>query len=286
MTLATAPAQVDAPRAVMIADPTADTISKLEKVLITGDLAALTPEQRVFYYREVCDSAGLNPLTKPFDYLNLNGKLVLYANKSCTDQVRRINGIEVTRLERDERNDLTIVIAYGRDRTGRGDSSIGAVNIKGLAGEALANALMKAETKAKRRLTLSLSGLGLLDEIEVDSAPGAWRQAVDMETGELLQSGPATGAVPEAPATLTERMAAKAAQAQPDEPQVLPPAAPVEVEPVAGDLAPSPAVATGLCGATPPGDSQLGLTQPCTQSKEDHKPRMHTSPEGSWPVRA
>lgn len=257
MTLATAPAQADAPRAMMIADPT-DNISKLEKVLITGDLAALTPEQRVFYYREVCDSAGLNPLTKPFDYLNLNGKLVLYANKSCTDQVRRINRIEVTKLERERADDLAIVIAYARDGTGRGDSSLGAVNIKGLAGEALANALMKAETKAKRRVTLSLSGLGILDEVEIDSAPGAWRQAVDLETGELLGSGPVAEAAD--PGSLTERMAAKAAVVAPppadapapDEPQA-PPVASSEVEsPSAPTPSPAPEPELIQCEATSP----------------------------------
>ena len=46
----------------------------------------------------------------------------------------------------------------------------GAVNINGLKGEALANAMMKAETKAKRRATLSLCGLGLMDELEVSDA--------------------------------------------------------------------------------------------------------------------
>ena len=37
----------------------------------------------------------------------------------------------------------------------------------------MANARMKALTKAKRRLTLSLCGLGMLDETEVVSIPGA-----------------------------------------------------------------------------------------------------------------
>ena len=38
-----------------------------------------------------------------------------------------------------------------------------------LKGDALANALMKAETKAKRRVTLSIAGLGWLDETELDT---------------------------------------------------------------------------------------------------------------------
>ena len=41
-----------------------------------------------------------------------------------------------------------------------------------LKGDALANALMKCETKAKRRVTLSIAGLGWLDEIELATIPG------------------------------------------------------------------------------------------------------------------
>ena len=45
------------------------------------------------------------------------------------------------------------------------------MNIAKLTGDALANALMKAETKAKRRATLSLCGLGFLDETEIETIP-------------------------------------------------------------------------------------------------------------------
>ncbi len=37
---------------------------------------------------------------------------------------------------------------------------------------------MKAETKSKRRVTLSLCGLGMLDESEVETIPGAVRAPV------------------------------------------------------------------------------------------------------------
>jgi hypothetical protein len=49
----------------------------MEQVLIGGDLAQLTEAQRLAYYRAVCQSLGLNPLSKPFEYLWLNGKLRL-----------------------------------------------------------------------------------------------------------------------------------------------------------------------------------------------------------------
>jgi len=145
----------------------------LEQVVVQGDLSKLTPAERVAYYKAVCESVGLNPLTKPFDYINLNGRLTLYAKRDAADQLRKIHGISITKLERDYQDDIYVVTAYGQDKTGRVDSATGAVAIAGLRGEAKANAIMKAETKAKRRLTLSLAGLGWLDETETDSIPGA-----------------------------------------------------------------------------------------------------------------
>src|SRR5260370_32382559 len=69
--------------------------------------------------------------------------------------------------------DVYIVRARATMPDGRTDESLGAVSLAGLEGEALANALMKAETKAKRRVALSICGLGMLDETEVETLPSA-----------------------------------------------------------------------------------------------------------------
>jgi hypothetical protein len=145
----------------------------IEKVVVGGDLKALTTPERVSYYKAVCDSCGLNPLTQPFGYLSLNGKMVLYALKSCTDQLRRVNHVSVSSIDAKHVGDLYIVTCQVRDESGRTDASTGAVHIGGLKGDALANAIMKAETKAKRRATLSLCGLSILDETEVETIQGA-----------------------------------------------------------------------------------------------------------------
>jgi len=157
----------------------------LEKVLIQGDLSKLTPKERLFYYNKVCSSLGLNPFTRPFDYITLNGKLTLYAKRDCTDQLRKNHGISIKIITREQIGDLYVVTAQGVNREGRYDESIGAVNIAGLKGDALANAMMKAETKAKRRVTLSLAGLGWLDETEADTVPGAQTVYVDSQ-GEIV----------------------------------------------------------------------------------------------------
>jgi hypothetical protein len=168
----------------------------IEQVVMKGDLAALKPEERVAYYRQVCESLGLNPLTKPFEYIELDRKLTLYARRDATDQLRSIHKVSVTIVSRERLEDVYIVTARATTADGRSDEATGVVAIAKedgdwrdsqsgkryfqgngkfipLHGDALANALMKAETKAKRRATLSIVGLGWLDESELETIPTA-----------------------------------------------------------------------------------------------------------------
>ncbi len=160
-------------------------LSLIEQVVMQGDLSKLTPEQRVVYYNKVCESCGLNPFTSPFAYINLNGKLTLYAKKDCTEQLRHIRGISIVSLESQLMDDLYIVKAYAETKDGRKDASTGAVTLGNLKGDSKANAIMKAETKAKRRVTLSISGMGWVDESEIDSIPNAKCVDIDIRTGEI-----------------------------------------------------------------------------------------------------
>lgn len=141
----------------------------MNDVLMAGDLAKLSPVQKTNYYNAVCQSLGLNPLTKPFDYIKLNGKETLYACKGATDQLRRIYGVSIKIVREQQVGDLWLVTAEATDNSGRTDSDTGFANIKGLSGDALGNAILKATTKAKRRVTLSICGLGMLDETEVET---------------------------------------------------------------------------------------------------------------------
>lgn len=150
-----------------------DAGSVIESVIVKGDLGKLTPAERSRYYVEVCQSVGLNPLTKPFEYIVLNGKLTLYALRNCTDQLRTIHEVSVEDLAESERDGVFVVTAKVRNGKGRTDMAKGAVTIGNLKGDALANAMMKAETKAKRRATLSICGLGFLDETEIETIPSA-----------------------------------------------------------------------------------------------------------------
>lgn len=156
----------------------------LEQVVVNGDLAKLSAPQRLDYYRQVCQSIGLNPLSKPFDYINLNGKLTLYAKKDATDQLRKINGVSIDDIKTDDDGDWFVVTVKGSDKNGRRDVEIGAVAKSDMRGN-YGNAMMKAVTKAKRRLTLSLCGLGWLDETEIESIPDARPVVVD-SNGEIV----------------------------------------------------------------------------------------------------
>ena len=160
--------------------------STAAKVLATGNLELLSPVQKVQYYTAVCQSLGLNHLTRPFDYITFfrGGKKVtqLYAKRDATDQLRAIHKINVTFVERRTENGIYIVTAKATTPDGRFDESTGAKALSGvdgkgnkyeLKGEQLANAMMTAETKAKRRVTLSICGLGFLDETEVATIPEA-----------------------------------------------------------------------------------------------------------------
>jgi hypothetical protein len=160
-----------------------------EKALIQGDLRTLSSAGRVEYYLMVCKSLGLNPLTKPFEYIDLKG-LKLYATRNCADQLASIRKINLQILSEQFSPDGKMYIVKVRatlpDK--RSTDSTGVVAVGGLQGEAYANALMKAETKAKRRAVLSLCGLSWMDETEVETVPGARPVSVNIDTGEILDA--------------------------------------------------------------------------------------------------
>lgn len=142
---------------------------KVLEILASGNIDLLTPKEKVEYVTRICESSGLNPLTRPFEWLRLQGRTVLYASKGCADQLRKVNNISIKITEKKIEDGVLFVTVEGQDKSGRIDCDMGAINVNGLKGDALANAVMKGITKAKRRLTLSMCGLGILDESEFDT---------------------------------------------------------------------------------------------------------------------
>jgi hypothetical protein len=148
-----------------------DAIVRVEKVLATGNLDGLTEAERVDLYRTTCESLGLNPATRPLEYLRWQGRTVLYIRKEATDQLRRLHGVSLRVTESALHGDLYVVRIEARmgDRT---DEDLGVVPIgRANNAEALANAMMRALSKAKRRVTLSIVGLGWMSQGEDEDEP-------------------------------------------------------------------------------------------------------------------
>lgn len=216
--------------ATALARPT--SMEAVEKALVRGDLSQLTADERVTYYHQVCRSLGLNPLTGPLEYISLGGKLRLYAKRDCADQLRKRDNVTVQVLARDIVDDCLIVhvraIIPGDEHTSeRTDEDMGVVHLGSLKGEARANAIMRAVTKAKRRVTLSICGLGFLDETEVqdatDTRPAA--PAVDVRVLPQSSQSPAptveparlSGAVGASTTTPEDAVSSSVARVSPDQ---------------------------------------------------------------------
>lgn len=159
------------------------------QLILQGDLSKLSANDKVRYYNGYCERMGLDPFTKPFDILRLNGKEVLYCTRSGTQQLNKLHKVSHLITSRDTNQEAGVYIVTSKASLpdGRCTESIGAVNIAGLKGEAYANAIMKAETKAKRRATLDLLGLGVLDESEAESIPNATTVAIQTMVEALPQ---------------------------------------------------------------------------------------------------
>jgi hypothetical protein len=148
------------------------TAAVVESLVLNADLSKLTPAQKVEYVRYRCSALGLDPAAKPFELLNLSGKQVLYATAACTQQLCESRKLSVALVGHEMVSDVIVVTAKVSDKE-RSTENVGAVSVGAIKGDALANALMKARTKAIRRTVLAHCGLGMLDETETETIPNA-----------------------------------------------------------------------------------------------------------------
>jgi hypothetical protein len=189
----------------------------VEKALARGDFSQVSAEDRLRYLAAVCQSLGLNPLTQPFAWLTgQGGKLVLYPRKDAAEQLRKIHHVTLEIVSHEVKDEVCTVHVRATlpGKTKRTDEDLAAVSVQGLKGEARANAIMKCITKAKRRATLSICGLGLpdIDEPDVAETTATERPAPERERQTITprEAGP----VPEA---LTGPPAPKATEQQCEE---------------------------------------------------------------------
>lgn len=197
-----------------MSDAEQQDVAAIATSLVTrGDISGLSAEDMARFYVRLCTRLRLDPTTQPLARLRLNGKEILYATRGATDQLASVWGINRDLLEHPSVVDTgagKIIRAVCRATwRGRTDTATGAVPVPTGGGEALCNALLKAESKAKRRATLSILGLGLLDETEVESIPA--RERVEVPLPAVVTRGPAASdearpsAAPTAPAPPSPR---------------------------------------------------------------------------------
>lgn len=204
----------------------------LNRALMAGDLSKLSPADRTQYYLALCQSVGLNWLSRPFIVLKTqDGSLQWYATVGCADQLRKRDRVSMRVLGRELTADgMYIVTVEASTPDGRIEQAQGIValaeprmawrkNAQGeqvkveektssgepllipLTGKARENAMMRAESKAKRRATLAICGLGL--------------HVAEADAGQEVRFDPQTGALEEPPveAVLEQEPAPVGAQA-------------------------------------------------------------------------
>lgn len=146
-----------------------------KKFAIQHNVESLTPEERTQYLRDASEFFGLDPDMNALDLIYMSDeylgpkRLVVYARKGTTDILRGIKGITIVSVSQIDVPGTASFVAIGTDKAGRQEIAVGSSPIAGLTGERLASAVMTAQTRAMRRLTLQFVGGGLLDESEVNS---------------------------------------------------------------------------------------------------------------------
>lgn len=176
----------------LVSEPRSIPDSQMALVL-KGDVSKLTPSELVIYYANRCAAQGLDPATKPFDIIpGPGGTQKMYPNAQGAQQVAANRAISTEIASRDfipgeKQGERYIqMICRAIAPSGQRTDAIALVSIGGLAGEAFCNAMMKCETKAKRRAILALTGLGMDSGID-DEVDAEFRPQLQ-QTGETEQT--------------------------------------------------------------------------------------------------
>lgn len=139
-----------------------------QAVAANRDTAGLRPEHRGALLNELARALKLNPLTKPVIFLKTGQGESIYVTRQGADQIAARLKLNREVIEGpDARKIGNIEVAFCRVRVtapdGRSETSTAT-----LAFSDPAMILMKVETKAKRRATLSIAGLGMLSEEDAE----------------------------------------------------------------------------------------------------------------------
>jgi hypothetical protein len=173
----------------------------VRQAIAAGDFKHCTDAEREQYIEALCATIGISPISRPFGWLKQptrggNHNLVCYALKDATEQLRSLRQVSLSILRCEPVADVMMVhvratLPAVHGQPVRSDEDVGAVWLGDISGEQRANAIMRAITKAKRRATLSVCGLGVMDESEVASTPALPGPAAEVSTaGALVSAAP------------------------------------------------------------------------------------------------
>ncbi|MBL8684393.1 MAG: hypothetical protein JNK05_34790 [Myxococcales bacterium] len=170
-----------------------DEAKLIASVVTKGDLSALNEAELTAYYARMCEELGLTAATQPFALLKLNGKLIMYPTRGATDQlaaIHRLNReiVDGPRVIDVAGTKMIYAVCRASHPNGRVETAVATVPLNDPI-----NGLMKAETKAKRRATLSILGLGMLDETELDTIPASAKVEVSVPPPARVDAPAATG---------------------------------------------------------------------------------------------
>lgn len=174
----------------------------LEKALSIGDVSKMPPEVFGAYYQAVCYSSGLNPLTQPFEVIEFQGKKKLYAKKEAAEQLRKLHRVSTKVVSKEVIDGMYIITVMASTPDGRMEEAQGIVCLDNLKGDAKANAMMRCETKAKRRVTFAICGLGFAeagesDVVDAEVVQEHFTGTAEEATANLFPDFDTTKAVPE-----------------------------------------------------------------------------------------
>ena len=146
---------------------TEDANAIVRRIALSGNLKSLSEPERWQYYEAFCRHLGLEPTTRPFDVIDRDGKVNLYPNANCAAQLGERMRLSFPEYKTEVIADAVFVYrVLARDSEGREAWGTGAVPM-GRTPLEIASAIKKAETQAKRRVTLSMGGLGITDSDEM-----------------------------------------------------------------------------------------------------------------------
>lgn len=173
-----------------------DEAKLIESVVTKGDLSAMSPDEKASYYARMCDALGLTAATQPFALLKLNGKEIMYPTRGATDQlaaIHRLNReiVDGPRVIDVAGTKMIYAVCRATHPNGRVETAVATVPLN----DPL-NGLMKAETKAKRRATLSILGLGMMDESELDTIPAHAKVSVPQPDFSKSNTPPSSESAP------------------------------------------------------------------------------------------